>query len=116
MKIWVWLKSLSWVAIVGAIAAATMMVIRAFQASKMEAIVTSQEERIQDLSQGTIDDIKEAAALQKANIVRKRKAREIRKKSEANLERIGQDETMADIAERFNNKRVRSREDTATGL
>jgi len=116
MKFWTWLKSLSWIVIGGAILAAIGMVLRAFAAGKLEAEVEQGEEQIKQLNKGTEADIQAAAQFQKEIDVKKVKAREVRKKSEASLERIGQHETMADIATRFNNKRVRSRADTAAEL
>jgi len=35
-----------------------------------------------------------------------------RQRTEARLEKIGEDDTMADIAERFNNRRVRKQSDS----
>jgi flagellar biosynthesis/type III secretory pathway M-ring protein FliF/YscJ len=111
-----WLKGLSGVVILGAIVAAVMMVLRAMSAGKLEAKVKENEQRVTELNNGTEADIETARKLQNSIDFKKEKARAIRKKSEASLERIGQDETMADIADRFNNKsgRVRKRSDTAT--
>ena len=116
MKFWTWIKSLSWIAIGGGILAAVGMVLRASAAGKLEAEVAHDEERIDVLNQGTSADIKAVAKLQDGIVVKKIKAREVRKKAELHQERIGQDETMADIAARFNGKRVRSRADTAAEL
>ena len=113
MKFLTWIKSLGWIAILGAIGAAIMMILNARRAGKLEANVAHQETRIKQLQQGTATDIQAAAKLQEGIAVKKVKAREVRKKSEASLERIGQDETMADIAKRFNGRRVRSRPDPA---
>ena len=113
MKFITWLKSLGWVAVLGGIGAAILMVMRAHAAGKMEAEVAHQETRIKELNKGSAVDVQEAAKLQRGIGEKKIKAREIRKKAEKHQERIGQDETMADIATRFNNKRVRSRSDTA---
>ncbi len=109
-----WLKGLSWVVILGAIGAAIMMVVNAHRAGKMEANVKHQEGRVKELNAGTTDDIKAAARLQNNITAKKILAREIRHRSEASLERLGQDETMADIAKRFNGKRVRHRPRTTT--
>ncbi len=109
-----WLKGLSWVAIAGAVGAAIMMVMRAHSAGKLEAEVAHQETKIKQLNKGTAVDIQAAKKLQVGITAKKVKAREVRKKSEASLERLGQDETMADIAKRFNGKRVRHRTNTAS--
>jgi len=109
MKFLTWVKSLGWIAILGAIGAAIMMILNARRAGKMEANVAHQETRIKQLQQGTANDIQAATKLQEGIAIKKVKAREVRKKSEASLERLGQDETMADIAKRFNGRRVRSR-------
>lgn len=114
MKIIAWFKGLSWIVIAGAMGVAAMMVLRAFNAGKLEAEIDNQEAAIRKLHKGTREEIKAAAALQVDITVKKVKAREIRKKSEKSLERIGQHETMGDIAERFNGKRVRSRSSKAT--
>ena len=110
MKFLAWLKGLSWVALLAGAGAAVMMVLRAYQAGKMEAKIEHQEGRVLVLEGGTNKDIIAAKRLQNDIASKKIEAREIRKKSEASLERIGQDETMADIAKRFNGKRVRRRE------
>lgn len=109
-----WIKSLSWIAIAGAIGTAVLMVLNARRAGKMEAEVAHGEEKIKKLQEGSAADIKQAKKLQDKITVRKIQAREVRKRSETSLERIGQDETMADIAARFNGKRVRSRKDAAS--
>ena len=111
-----WLKSLSWVMILGAIGAGIMMILNARRAGFLEAEVAQSEAKIKGLNKGTKAEIQEAAKLQDSIDTKKIEARAIRKKSEANLNRIGQDETLADIAKRFNGKRVRSREDTASEL
>ena len=116
MKFITWLKSLGMVAVLGMIGAAIMMVWRAYQAGMLEAEVAHDEARIKQLKKGKGANIQAAARLQSGIGIKKMKAREIRKKSEASLERIGENETMADIATRFNNKRVRSRADTAAGV
>ena len=118
MKFITWLKSLSMVVILGAIGAAIMMVLNARRAGKLEVKVEHQENHVKELNEGTKADIQAAAKMQEKIRANKIKAREIRKKSEASLERIGTDEAMADIMDRFNNKsgRVRSRADSAAGL
>ncbi len=114
MKFIAWLKGLSWIVIAGAIGAAVVMVLRAFSAGRMEANIKHQEAKVDTLNAGTKDDIRAASALQIDIAFKKEKARDIRKKSEASLERLGQNETMADIAKRFNGKRVRSRSGQAS--
>lgn len=116
MKFITWLKSLSWLVILGAIGAAIMMVLNAYRAGRLEVEVEHGEARVKALNAGTAKEIKAAANLQSKITVKKFKAREVRKKSEASLERLGQDATMADIAERFNNRRVRSRKDAAAKI
>ncbi len=113
MKIITWIKSLGWIAVLGMIGAAIMMVLNAYRAGKLEVEVEHQEDRVKELNEGTIKDIRAAAKMQEKIRANKIEAREIRKKAEKHQERIGQDETMADIAARFNGKRVRSRADTA---
>lgn len=115
-KVLIWFKSLSWIAIGGLAIAAVGMVVRAYSAGKMEATVEAGEAKIKKLNAGTTEDIQAAAVLQVKIAVKKEQARDVRKKSEKSLERIGQHETMADIAARFNGKRVRSRADTAAEL
>ena len=111
-----WLKGLSWVAVLGAIGVAAGMILNARRAGKLEAEVAHDEERIKELNAGSGQNAQAAARLQAGIGLKKLQAREVRKKSEASLERLGQDETtMADIADRFNSKsgRVRHRSDPA---
>jgi len=116
MKILTWIKSLSWLAILGTIGAAIAMVLNARRAGKMEANVARDEQKVKNLQHGTRADIEAAKQLQDAISLKKIQAREVRKKSAKSLERLGQDETMADIAKRFNGKRVRHRSDPSAGL
>ena len=109
-----WLKGLSWVAVLGMIGAAIMMVWRARAAGVLEAEVAHDEARIKELQGGLHGNVQAAARLQNGIGVKKLKAREVRKKAEKHQERIGQDETMADIAKRFNGKRVRKRKAAAS--
>jgi uncharacterized coiled-coil protein SlyX len=114
MKIVTWIKSLSWIAILGAIGTAAMMIMNARRAGKMEAEVAHQENEITKLNKGSEVEIRASAELQAKITAKKIKARAVRKKSEASLERLGQEETMADIAKRFNGKRVRKRSSSVT--
>ena len=104
-----WIKSLSWIAIGGGVLAAVLMYLRAHSAGKMEAEVAHGEARIKVLQKGSAVDIQAARDLQISITAKKKQARDVRKKAEAAMNRIGQDETMADIAKRFNGKRVRTR-------
>ncbi len=104
-----WVKSLSLWAILGAISAAIFMVLNARRAGRIEAEIDHGESRIRELNQGTNADITAAKGIQEDIKRKKILADEVRKKSEKALERLGQDETMADIAERFNGRRVRER-------
>jgi uncharacterized coiled-coil protein SlyX len=113
MKIWTWLKSLSWIAIAGAIGTAALMIINARRAGALEVTVAHGESQIKELNKGSAADIHAARKLQSQIDAKKIDARLVRKKSEASLERLGQDETMADIAARFNGSRVRRRKDAA---
>ena len=113
MKFITWVKSLSWIVIVGAVGTAIVMILNAFRAGKMEAEVEHGENRIKELNKGTTANINRAKILQHDIAAKKIVARTIRKKSEASLERLGQNETMADIAKRFNGQRVRQRSDPA---
>ena len=116
MKLLTWIKSLSWIAIAGAIGAAIMMILNARRAGMLEAQVSQKEKEILVLNAETNVDLFEAARLQGQITATKIRARAARKRAEKHQERIGQDETMADIAKRFNGKRVRSRADTAAEL
>jgi len=104
-----WFKSLGIWAILGGGFIAAMMIMNARRAGAMETQVEWDESKIKKLKRGSAYDIHEAKKLQSDIAVKKVKAREVRKKSEAQFERIGQDETINDIATRFNNKRVRRR-------
>ncbi len=113
MKILDWIKSLSWIAIAGAIGTAAVMIYNAKRAGKLEVEVKHDEAKVALLNNGSQIDIQAAAQLQGGITTKKKLAREVRKKTEKGLERLGEDEMLADIATRFNNKRVRSRKDAA---
>ena len=68
MKIWTWFKSLSWIAIAGAIGGAIYMVLNAYRAGQMEIEVEHDETRIKELEQGAAsnEDVKKAKAFLKA--------------------------------------------------
>ena len=104
-----WIKSLSIWSILAAIGAAVIWILNAKRSGKMEANIEHSESRIKELNKGTDSDIQQAKILQQDIKIKKVKAKEVLHKSEAALERLGEDETMADIATRFNNKRVRRR-------
>jgi len=114
-KFAVWIKSLSWIVVTGIIWAAISMILNARRAGALEVEVAQGEARIKMLEKGSIVDIQAARKLQNQIGAKKIDARLVRKKSEKSLERLGQHETMADIADRFNSKsgRVRSRKDSA---
>ena len=113
-KFTAWIKSLSWVAIAALIWAAVGMVINARRAGKIEAEVVHKELQVKKLQKNQTVDIHAAKKLQDEIATKKIQARIVRKKSERSAERIGNEETMADIMERFNGKRVRSRADSAS--
>ena len=106
-----WLKSLSIWAILGAIGASVIMILNARRSGRMEANIEHDEEKIRQLNKGTDADIQSAKVLQQEIKIKKIEAKAIRHKSEAALERVGNDsDTLKDIAFRFNNSgRVRRR-------
>ena len=114
MKIWTWIKSLSWIAIAGAIVTAVLMVLGGAKATRKERTAKHLEKQIETMAHDkTKKGIATAAKKQRKKDALLESAAATRQRTEARLEKIGgQDETMADIAARFNGKRVRSRSDT----
>jgi len=113
-KFTAWIKSLSWIVVAGIIWAAVGMILNARRVGKLEAQVAHKESQVKDLRKDQAVDIRVAKKLQDEIAVKKIEALVVRRKSEASFERLGEDETIADIAERFNGKRVRSRKDPAS--
>ncbi len=115
-KFAVWIKSLSWIVVTGIIWAAIGMILNARRAGKLEAKIVHKESQVKDLRKDQAVDIRVAKKLQDEIAVAKIEALIVRRKSEKSLERIGQDEMLADIADRFNSKsgRVRDRKDPAS--
>jgi uncharacterized membrane protein YcjF (UPF0283 family) len=112
MKIWTWLKSLSWIVIVGAIITAILMVLGGAKAGRLQRRADHAEKQIEALAHDqTKQGIKKAAKFQKQKDKHKENAAATRLRTEARLEKLGEDDELADIAERFNNRRVRKRAD-----
>lgn len=108
MKIWLWFKSLSWVAILGAIGTAFWFVFNAMRASHLE----DRAERSEKIAENIIQDhtkanFVKAAKLQKGVAKDKEKAAKLADKAKTQLEKLGEDKTMADIADSFNKRGVR---------
>lgn len=113
MKIWTWIKGLSWVAIAGAIVTAALMVLGSAKVGRDERKAKHLEDEITALAHDrTKKGIAVAAKKQKQKDKLLDNADVTRQRTEARLEKIGEDDTMADIAERFNNRRVRKRTDS----
>jgi hypothetical protein len=103
------IKSLGWVAIAGACLTAILMVLGGAKATRKEKAAKNLEKQIESMAHDkTKKGIEKAAKLQKKADTHKDKAVAARQRTEARLESIGgKDETMADIAKRFNGRRVR---------
>ena len=108
MKIIVWFKSLSWIVIAGAATGAIYMIFNAVRASQLEDRAKAAEQREADrINEGTTAALKKAAKLQAGVVRDKKSAANHAKKAKAHWEKLGEDRTMADIADSFNKRRVR---------
>lgn len=107
------LKSLSWVAIAGACVTAVLMVLGGAKVGREERKARQLEGEIEALKHDmTKQGINRAAKLQEKKNTHLKKAETVLAQTESRLERISEDDTMADIAERFNNRSVRKRTST----
>jgi hypothetical protein len=109
-----WFKSLSWVAILGAAATAVYFVVNAMRASGMEKRAANAEKNAENLLHDvTKKNIEKAARLQARAAKDKEKATAVKAAAVKSLEKLSEsDNTMADIADRFNKRELRDR---ATG-
>lgn len=109
MKVWTWLKSLSWIVIAGGILTAVLMVLGGAKAGRLQRRATKAEDQVTAMAHDkTKKGIAKAAKLQKAADKHKEKATATRQRTEARLEELGEkDETLADIADRFNKRKLR---------
>ena len=113
MKLWTWFKGLGWVVIVGTIATAILMVLGSAKVGRLQRNAKHLENDITALAHDrTREGIAVAAKKQKQKDKLLDSADATLKRTEARLEKISEDDTMADIAERFNNRRVRKRTDS----
>lgn len=100
-------------AIVGAIVTAILMVLGSAKVSRLQRNAKHLENDITALAHDrTKKGIEVAAKKQKQKDKLLDSADATLKLTEARLEKISEDDTMADIAERFNNRRVRKRTDS----
>lgn len=104
-----WFKSLSWVAIAGAIGTAILMILGGAKSTRLKRRADHAEKTAEILIQnGTKKNIEKAAKLKERADADKAKAATVVQAAEKRLEILGaKDETMADIAKRFNGRRVR---------
>lgn len=108
MKLWTWIKSLGWIAIVGAIGTAVLMVLNSAQAGRLQRRADNAEKQVEALAHDrTKAGIKKAAKLQKQKDKHLDNAAAARQRTEAQLEKISEDDEMADIADRFNKRKLR---------
>lgn len=100
-------------AIVGAIVTAILMVLGSAKVGRLQRNAKHLENDITALAHDrTKQGIEVAAKKQKQKDKLLDSADATLKLTEARLEKISEDDTMADIAERFNNRRVRKRTDS----
>lgn len=113
MKIWTWIKSLSWVAIAGAAVTAIYFVFNAMRASGLETRAENAEKVAENLlNDQTRKNIEKAAKLQAGAAKDKEKASAVKAAAEKSLEKLSEsDNTMADIADRFNKRKHRVRDE-----
>jgi predicted negative regulator of RcsB-dependent stress response len=115
MKIWTWIKSLSLVGIIGAIGGATLMIYNAWRASQLQNAADHNEKALENMVQDhTKKSIDKAAKLQAGVTKDKQKAAAHAVKAKAHLEKLSEDQTMADIANDFNSRKPRVRNGTST--
>ena len=109
MKIWTWIKSLSWITIAGAVAGAVYLAFNAARASGLQKRAEHSEKIAENLIQDkTKKNIDKAAKLQAGAAKDKKKAVAVKAKAEKQLEKLSEtDSTMADIADRFNKRKLR---------
>ena len=108
MKLWTWIKSLSWLVIAGAIITAVLMVLGGAKAGRSQRRADRAEKQIEAIAHDrTKKGIEKAAKLQKQKDTHLNKAAAARQRMEMQLEKISEDDEMADIADRFNKRRVR---------
>lgn len=109
MKIWNWFKSLSWIAVAGAIGTAILLVLGGAKSTRLKKRADHAEKVAEIIIQdNTKKSIEKAAKLQEQATRDKAKAATITEAAEKRLEELGaKDETMADIADRFNKRKLR---------
>lgn len=110
MRLWNWFKSLSWIALAGVIGTAIMFAFNASKATRLTKRARAAEDRAENIIQdNTWKSLSKAEKLRKGVTLDKRKALTAKLEAERQLENIGgKDETLADIANRFNGRRVRN--------
>ena len=107
MKLWTWIKSLSWIVIAGAILSAVLFVLGGAKAGRSQRRADRAENKIETLAHDkTKAGIEKAAKLQLQKVTHLEKAADARQRMKEQLEKIGEDDEMADVADRFN-KRLR---------
>jgi hypothetical protein len=108
VKLWTWFKSLSWIAIAGAILTAVLMVMGGAKAGRQQRRADRAESKIESMAHDkTKKGIEKAAKLQKQKDSHLEKAAATRQRMEAQLEKLSEDDEMADIADRFNKRKLR---------
>lgn len=106
---WEKIKSIGWVATAGAVVTAIMLVLAGAKAGREKKRAKKAELKVESLHQEkTKKSIEKAVELQAKVTLHKERAELAKQSMEAKLEELGgKDETLADIAARFNGRRVR---------
>lgn len=109
MRAWQWLKSLPWLVTLGMLAAAIFMVLNGRKIDRLQKRAEKKNIAGIDLKNTEIStQINKGKQLVESAHKDKTRADEIRVKLEDNLKVLGErSETIDDIADRFNSKRVR---------
>jgi len=109
MKLWTWLKSLSWVAAIGTVLVAVAFAMAGLKAGRNKRNQLNAEKQVESLAHDqTRAGIEAAAKHQKKADKAKKKVAAAHKTMESNLEEMGKaNEDIDSIADRFNSKRVR---------
>jgi hypothetical protein len=108
---WEKIKAFGPVKIAGSILTAVLLVLAGAKAGREKRRAEKAEKKVESLHfEGSKKSIEKAVELQKQVDSHKEKAELVKQGMEAKLEELGsKDETLADVADRFNARRVRKR-------
>lgn len=113
MKLWTWVKTLPLWAVLGAVTTAVFMAMAGAKAARFEKRARNAQTNAENLLQDkTKLNVEKAAKLQREAEKHKEKAAIAKAEAEARIEELGnKNETLDDIADRFNSRRLRKSTD-----